>query len=329
MRNLYRHIFRDRRRLSFTALMLALSLTLGWNTASTDLPIARDVGTVLFLLVVAGGVAIAAPRLRFAVEVAAVSNFVFVGLGHLLPTSNFNLANPHLNPASAVLLYLFVIVVMHTALNGRWSDRFTPIRRRTVARATSTLSAKDLWYGLVPTPGHLDEIPDADVVSIDYADPSRRVIRLLNWRPPGRSSELLLHVDEIDAPHFVRLRIERVDPERGNSFEGTTSFRITDQGARRRVEICHVADALPIRRHARGWLDDTLGRWLDLRLSRVEETTRALCHSAGGVRIKCPEKISSADYFNSVYAQAKPHKGPDRRRTPLPHWIASLPRTER
>lgn len=326
MRNLYRLIFRDRRRLTATVVLLFASWLVGSDTVPDVAFMPGELVTIIILTVASGVVAVAFPAYRFMVEVAGLSNFVFVGLGHLLPQSNFNLANPQGNIGSATLLYIFIVIVIHAILTGRWSDRLTPVRRRAHATAHSTLSARDLWYGLVPTPGHLDASPDPEVVSIDYADPSRRVIRLLNWLPPGRSSQILLHVEEVEPLNYIRLRIEGGD---AGTLKGTTSFRIVDEGPRRRVEVCHVADALPLRRHLRGWLDDTLGRWMDLRLSRVERAARNFCETPGGVRYKRPTSSTATDLFNSVYAKDTPPDGAERRRTQAPVWITTLPKTER
>ncbi|MEC7761027.1 MAG: hypothetical protein VX874_03820 [Pseudomonadota bacterium] len=329
MRKLYRLIYRDRRRIAFTTLMLCAAWVVGSDTIPDRFVISGEAITILLLVAGSTAAAVAFPRHRFVIEIAAVSNFVFVALGRLFPGSNFNLANPELNFASSLLLYALLAVAFGRLATGHWSDTLPHIRRKTIARSYSTLSAKDLWYGLVPTPGHLDESPDPEVVSIDYADPSRRVVRLLNWLPPAAPSELLLHIEEIEPLNFVRLRVERIDPEQGGTLEGTTSFRIVDEGTRRRVEICHVADALPLRRQMRGWLDDTLGRWMDLRLTRVEQASARICETPGGVRYRRPADTASTDLFNSVYAKETTHNGPERRRAALPHWIAALPKTER
>lgn len=327
MQTLYRLIYRDRRRLALTGVLLAAAAWIGGDTIPDIMGLPGELVAIGALLVLASVVAVTLPRYRFAVEIGALSNLAFVALGRLLPSSNFNIDHPGVQPLSVLVLYGFTVVGVCAVLTGSWSDRIAPTRSTARARATSHLPPKDLWYGLIPTPGHLDMSPDPEVVSIDYADPARRVIRLLNWLPPATPTELLLHVDAVEPLDFVRLRIERVNAEGRCTIQGETAFRIVDEGLRRRVEIEHSTDALPLRRRLRGWIDDTLGRWTDLRLARVEHAA-ASATSPRQSEARRPARQQSADLFNAIYADAKRPDGPDRRIAPAPSWLTTSARTK-
>lgn len=308
-----RALYRDRRRLTLSAALIVLASVVGYDFVPDVAPIFPT--EVLVMVAIIGALPLVIyyfPKQRHAIELAGIANLAFVLVGRAFPESNFNLANPHVNWISAMILYALVILATSLVIWGRWSDRFRkPGQMTLTAHAYSSLPTKALWYGLVPTPGHIDECPDPEVVSIDYADPGRRVIRLINWLPPHERFETLLHIEEIDPMKSVRLRIE----ERGRRAEaataGVTAFRIVDEGARRRVEVTHEMPVLPPRRLFRGFMDDTLGRMMDHRLRLVEI---AAMNPKGRSRAQHRASANQQELFTAIAYQPERAEGPDRRK---------------
>jgi hypothetical protein len=313
-----RALYRDRKRLAFAATLIILSTLIGHDYVPDMRPELRSEVMISIAIICALPlVTHYLPRKRHAVELAALSNLAFVLMGRAFPASNFNLANPEVNWLSATILYACTIAGVALLIWGRWSDRLIKPRRLTLhAHGYSQLSARELWYGLVPTPGHLDECSDPEVVSIEYADISRRVIRQIHWVPPSRRFESFVHIESLDLMKAITMRItfrgtEREDP----ASEGLTTFRIIDEGPRRRIELDHEMSHLPLRRILRGVLDDTLGRMMDRRLLLVEraaakarQTTRATARARSGRR----------ELFDAIGYTPEPPAGKDRRRRPSP-----------
>lgn len=314
--DLRRRLHRDRRRLGVAASLALAGLMLGGVPGDPALLLS---GETLGLLAVLGfvlAVSLNWPRHRFAVETVALGNVIFIACGRIWPWANFNLANPEVNWLSAFILYTLTLGAVRYVFYGRWADRF---RRPgvVVARASawSELTAQELWYGLVPTPGHLDECADSEVVSIDYADRTRRVVRLVNWMPPAERSQTLLHIEEIAPFRHVRLRVDHEGASRGAATNGVTTLRIIDEGARRRVEVAHEMTGLAPRRVLRGWIDDTLGRMLDYRLQGVEHAVRALRCRTMAKRDAARAGPSTLEVFRDLQ-RAEPRVAHERRARP-------------
>lgn len=267
-----RHLYRDRRRLALGWMLLAASAAL----ADATLPVLvagvrTEFVIVLFLLPGIPLVTIFAPRQRHWIEVVLLGTFVHLVLGHLLPGSLYDHRGPWGYTPLAFFTYGVTIATVGIGIYGRWSDRFAP-RRALPARAfaCSGLDARRLWFGLVPTPGHADRNPDPEVVSVEYADAARRIVRLITWQPGRAPGEVLLHVAAITPMKHVRLRMEVVSGLKDEGGDGMTEFALEDRGSCRALTVTHLLDRPLPRRMLRGWLDDTLGRMMDTRLAAIE-----------------------------------------------------------
>jgi len=268
-----RHLYRDRRRLATATLLL---LAVGALSNQTLPPLVDGVRSellvMLALLAAIPAITVYLPKQRHWIEIVLAGTVLHLGLGHLFPGSLYDPRGAWGNSPLAGLAYAVTVLSTGIVLYGRWSDRFAPLLSpiRSRARLRSRLGLRALWYGLVPTPGQIDRNPDAEVVSIDYADAERRTIRLVTWLPPRPAGETLLHIDEMRAFRYVRLRMQVIAGLRDREAEGTTEFSFEDRGNVRVIHVAHTAPALPPRRLLRGWLDDTLGRVMDARLNAVE-----------------------------------------------------------
>lgn len=268
-----RHLYRDRRRLATGLLLLLAAGSLSNGTLPMVAAGMRaEFIVMLTMLATIPVITIYIPKQRHWIEIVLAGTVLHLGLGHLLPGSIYDLRGAWGNSGLALLAYVVTVLTTRIVLYGRWSDRFTAgfPKYRGTARMRSRLTSRQLWFGLVPTPGQVDQNPDAEVVSIDYADAELRTIRLVTWLPPRPAGETLLHIEEIRPFHYVRLRMQVVSGLRDREAEGTTEFTIEDRGHMRLIHVAHTAPSLPPRRLLRGWLDDTLGRMMDARLNAVE-----------------------------------------------------------
>ncbi|MAM60146.1 hypothetical protein [Maritimibacter sp. UBA3975] len=307
-------LYRDRKRLVFSATLILLATLVGYDFVPDVAPgLPSEAVVALAIICALPLVTRYLPKQRHAVELAALANLIFVVIGRVFPASNFNLANPEVNLISATILYLVVIALTAGLTLGRWSDRvLKPRRMRLRAHGYSQLSPRELWYGLVPTPGHLDECAEPEVVSIEYTDATRRHIRMIHWLPPHRRFESLVEIKEMDLMRSVTMLYsfsgtEREDP----ASEGLTTFRIIDEGRRRRIELDHVMTALPLRRALRGYLDDTLGRMMDRRLLLIERAALRARHSS---RAAARAASGRRELFDAIGYQPERPPGKERRR---------------
>lgn len=265
---------RDRRRIAFSASLVAIATVLALGRVPSPVSwIPGEVFAIAIVLVVTTSIAYFAPKYRFLYEVFAIAAVIFHGLGLWLPGSNFNVGNPDGHMVSFFILFFATMGAVHFATYGRWLDRVLRPRRTVyVARARSTASVRSLWYGLMPTPGHLEACPDPDVVSIDYADPDHKSIRLITWLPGRSMGETQLHIKAMEPLKSVTVEIEIKAGRRDLLMPGITTYEITDMGSYRAVYVRHEMTGLAMRIAIRGWLDDTLGRFVDIRLRAVERS---------------------------------------------------------
>ncbi|MGH1369018.1 MAG: hypothetical protein ACRBCL_10395 [Maritimibacter sp.] len=272
LENIYRLLYRDRRRLVFSGILVAIATIMGHDALPDPLPkLQIEIAAFGLIMLIMPLVAIYAPSYRYLLELGALSNLVFVVIGRAFPMSNFNPLSPDGSWISAAVLYVVTIFAVYYITNGKWSDYFKG-PKRVVSKATvsTKLSARDVWFGLVPTPGHIDSCPDPDVVSIDYADRDKQTIRLITWMPGEPMGEVLLHLEKVEVFRQARLRIDVRKGKRDPTTEGTTTFTIEDLGTHRVLHVSHEMAQLPWRRALRGGLDDTLGRIMDIRLKAAE-----------------------------------------------------------
>lgn len=271
-----RHLYRDRRRIAVSLVLLFGIALLGANTLPDPIPgpVPSEILSIFPILAAIPFVTLRFRRHRHWIEVVFLGTFLYLALARALPDSPWDYGGIYgLTPVGA-LAYASSIWAARQFLYGHWADRFTrPGKIAFSAKAHSRLPVDALWYGLVPTPGQLERNPDPEVVSIDYASADRRTIRLVTWQPPRRAGETLIHIDQIDPLRSVTLRLEIISGLREAETEGTTRFEIHDHGPYRSVIVSHEIEALSPRRMLGGWLDDRLGRMMDTRLATVERGT--------------------------------------------------------
>lgn len=271
-RRIIRAWHRDRRRVLFAAALFGLATVLAFGRVPTPVPWLRGEVFALFVVVLGiTSVSLFLPKLRFLIEDVAIAGVVFQGLGLVFRDTNLNTGNPDGDLIASFVLFFLTVLLVHLFTYGRWSDSVFPrVKVRYVSRSRSRASLRDLWYGLMPTPGHLEACPDPDVVSIDYLDPSHKTIRLITWLPGRNTGETHLHIEEMEPLSHVRVRIEVIHGRRDLLMPGMTQYRLTDKGSYRSIYVSHEMQGLPLRKALRGWLDDTLGRFVDVRLRAVE-----------------------------------------------------------
>jgi hypothetical protein len=267
-----KRLYRDRHRFALSSWLLLSAAWITPTSFASPIPgVSAELALMLGLLLAMPLVAIWARKWRFMIEVMALAALLFALTGRALPGSAADLSAPQPAPLAPLALFAAMIVVTSYLLYGRWSDRFVPRHGpRFTARGRSRLEAGQLWVGLFPTPGQAHRNPDPEVMSIEYADRARRMLRLITWMPPHPPGETLLHIDRIAPFREVRFRMEVVSGLRDKALEGTTTIRIEDRGTYRRFTVTHTPDHPLPRRLLRGWLDDTLGRMMDARLAAVE-----------------------------------------------------------
>lgn len=272
VRNYLRLLYRDRRRLGVSILLLSLSFWITPHRLPDPIPMVPSEFLIFIWLVISMPVTVAiAPKLRHMLEVVALTDLLFSITGHVFPNSYANLETFGGHIFETLVLYHLALVLVYYALNGQWSDRL-PRPKKVVRRAhlRTKLDLPVLWFSMVPTPGHADRTPEPDVVSIEYADNDRRTVRLITWTPETQAGEVLVHIDEMEVFSYVKMRLCVEHGPRTPIIEGSTIFRMSDKGAYRSFYVRHELGALPWRRVWRSWLDDTLGRMMEARLMAAE-----------------------------------------------------------
>lgn len=275
-----RQIYRDRRRIGVAIWLNTGASYFGGNTLPDPIPLLPTelfVGAFFFLMIPI--VSIAMRRWRHLTEIVSLANLIATSLAWSLPGTVFSYNGTASSLFPPIAIYLATIYALNILLYGAWSDVLTPKANVTAAtRLRSTASVRSLWYGLIALPGHLDSFADPDVVSVDYADPSHRVVRLLRWQVDGRPGESLMHIDEIEPQRYIRVRNEVLQGPRDSAAEGTTEFFFRDTGKRREVLIRFHGGMIAPRRALKAWLDDTMGRMFDVQIRGIE---RGICRRSG------------------------------------------------
>lgn len=309
-------LYRDRRRLVFSVTAIVLASILSFDYLPDPIQGIQS-ETIMASLWIAclPLISVHLPKKRFLIEVTALGNLVFVIIGHLAPWANFNLANPNVDWISATVLYGLTLYAVHYLTWGRWSDRFKPTKPMRLRSTThSKLDIKDLWLGLLPTPGHIERCPDPEVVSIDYADGNRKVVRLVNWMPPNHRSETLVHFEEFNPMSSVKFRMEFRGHKRSVPMHGVTTVKFTDQGTQRKIELILETDTLAPRRIIRGWLDDSVGRMMDGRVRNVARKLKACEDAHSVVCMKTQSRDATSDFLRDYTSETAPNptSRPDR-----------------
>lgn len=273
LRNYVRGIYRERRRLSISLFLLSLGL---W-VAPDRLPDLRSwlpsellvfIGVVIAMPLIATFL----PRYRHLLEIFAVSDLLFSTLGWVYPQSVANFATVENHVLQSTLLYIVMMMLVYYFFYGRWSDSLpSPRTVYGTAHLRSKLDLPALWFGLVPTPGHADRVPEPDVVAIEYTDATHKSVRLITWTPEHQAGEVQVHFDDYETFSYVKMRLQIVHGRRDPLLEGATEFWMSDKGAYRRFDIRAELNNMPLRRLLRAWLDDTLGRIMEARLTGVEK----------------------------------------------------------
>ncbi len=270
--NYVRHLFRDRRRFILSATLILISAYFAPNSLPDPIPhVQSEILVVIGIFLAMPIVAIYARQYRHFIEVVAFANLIFAMIGWLLPDSVANLARPNADFTQGGIIYLAALLGSYYFLYGKWSDRLTPKTTfRVVTKMRSTTDLYHLWYGLIAIPGHRNLYADNELVSVDYVDPAHKVIRMIHWAPPDRREEYLVFVDEMEKFEHIKLRLRIVEGIADNATDGVTEFRFRDTGRHRKVTMIFLADAISPRRMLRHWLDDTVGRMMDNRVSAIE-----------------------------------------------------------
>ena len=123
---------------------------------------------------------------RHWVEIIAIGNVIVTLSGGLFPAGFFGWHGLLFMFTLQIPAYLVLLFGLTWLIYGRWSDVYAPRRRFVVETTLRTrLALNELWYGMVPTPGFADRNPDREVVSIEFADATKMVVRLTTWVPPA------------------------------------------------------------------------------------------------------------------------------------------------
>ncbi len=315
VRSYRRQLYRERRRLVLSSALFSLAIWIDPDRLPEPFS-----GPATALLLIAGlmictpFVAMRFPKSRHMLEIVAVADLLFALTGWLLPTSAANFTQAHPDYLLGWALYSSMIILVYFTLYGRWSDRLPrPNVTMRVSHMRTKLDLPTLWYGLVPTPGYADRVPEPDVVAVEYASSDKRLIRLVTWRPDHQAGEVLMHIDDMDPFSYVRLRLRVVHGHHDPAIEGVTEFAIKDDGKYRTLEVRHEMAQLPLRRLLRGWIDDRLGQLMDARLAAVE--CRASRAKSNAIKSKYPLMDWQADASTTTCLTASGSNNPTGYRT--------------
>ncbi|MEJ1992721.1 MAG: hypothetical protein P8X50_13775 [Maritimibacter sp.] len=272
IRDYGRRLVRDRRRLTVSFLLLSLSFYLVPHRFPDPLPMIPTEAIVFIWVVLSMPlVAIHRPRLRYWLEVIALADLIFCLTGLPFPIA---LLSFHASTQTLILslgVYSSLVGLIYVLIYGSWSDRFLPHLDATVSAKTLTkLDLPVLWYGMVPTPGYANRLPEPDVVAVEYADPSHKSVRLITWTPEQQAGEVLITFDHMKQFSYVMMQLRIVEGMQDPIIEGTSEFWMEDNGYYRSFRIRQKITGIPLRRMLRGWLDDTIGRMIDARLAGIE-----------------------------------------------------------
>lgn len=275
-----RQLHRDRRRIG-VAIWLNTGASFFGGNALPDpipgLPTELFIGAFFFAMIPVASIFLR--RWRHFSEIVSLANLTATALAWALPGTIFAYNDSLLSLVPPLAIYFATIYLFNHILYGSWSDMLTPKRKVTATtRLHTTAKVRALWYGLIALPGHLDRFADPEVVSVDYADPAHRVVRLLRWHSDGSRGESLMHIDEVEPLRYIRVRNEVLQGMRDSAAEGTIEFFFRDKGKSREVIVRYHGGMIAPRRALKAWLDDTMGRMFDVQVGAIE---RGICRKSG------------------------------------------------
>ena len=267
-----RHLHNDRRRIAFAAVLTLAAGGFGNGVLPDPLPVATEALVVLFFLAMIPLFVARYRAKRHWVELTALGNLIVTFAGDVHPSGFFGWHDVTFMLTLQIPAYLGIVVGLKALIYGRWSDDYAPRRRFVVkARLQSRISLHDLWYGTIPTPGFLDHNPDREVVSIEFADASKKVIRLTTWVPPlAGTGEALLHFHQIEPLRYARFTLNVTRGKHDPDAEGETELFFEDHGSHRVLHMHHTVNGFSPRRAILGYFDDTFGRLMSARLEAIE-----------------------------------------------------------
>lgn len=286
MAPLGRRIYRERRRMSVFAVLMALSCLgvlcgplseLYGLTLTPGAVVMLGVGLVacafLFCLLV--------PAHRFLVEAAAL---VLLLIFPLLP--RLSEAGPDKVSISVGYASFFILGVlgMYRLIYGGWSARLLRLGTHTErARSQTRLDAQDLWLALLPCPQMQDFYHDDTVIEMTaVGDPSDALL-MVHALGEGLFLERELRFEKLCHGRCFQLRYRMLGRALGAWPEcpGYTIQLVPhEQGLQ--VYIIWEWPHSPAYRRLRYWMDDWAGRQLDrmiqqaeAKMARIEELARA------------------------------------------------------
>ena len=222
-----RHYYHDRRRIAFATVVTLAAGFFGRNMLPDPLPVATEILVVAFFLATIPLFTTRFRSKRHLVELTAIGNLIVTFSGDMWPDGMYGWHDVGFLLTLQIPVFFVLIAGLNLLLYRQWSEIYLP-RRKFVARTKlrSQLSLHDLWYGMVPTPGYIDYNPDREVVSIEYADASRKNVRLTTWRPPrAGTGEALIAFDRIVPLRFARFTLSVLRGTRDPDGEGETTMR--------------------------------------------------------------------------------------------------------
>lgn len=267
-----RQIYHDRRRIAVTAVLTLAASDFAVAHAPAPPPATAVIAPVLGLVALIPLVTARMKTRRHWIEIIALGAFLVTLTGWLYPGGVFAWHGLAFLAAVQLPATIGLIFGLKVLIYGRWSDRFAR-RHPYLVEATlrTRVPLKDLWYGFVPTPGFVDRNPDSEVVSVEFADPSKQVVRLTTWSPPhAGSGEVLIDFAEITALKHARFRLKVMRGLHDPCLEGETEMFFEDRGTCRVVHLRHLVEGFTPRRAALGTFDDTFGRTMVARLNAIE-----------------------------------------------------------
>jgi len=273
MLTLYRRqIYHDRRRIALAAVLTLAAGHLFSDLLPDPLSIATETLLALAFLALIPVFTAHFRAKRHWVEITAIGTLVVTLTGSLFPSGVFGWHGPAVMLLLQIPAFCALLLGLKQLIYGPWSDSFAP-RRRYLVKTTlcSRLPVDELWYGMVPTPGFADRNPDRDVVSIEFADACKSVVRLTTWVPPhAGTGEVLLEFHEITALKHARFHLKVMRGHTAPCAQGETEMVFEDRGRHRVVHLRHKVTGLSPRRAILGYFDDTFGRLMTARLNAIE-----------------------------------------------------------
>lgn len=288
-----RQAFHDRRRIVFALAMNLAAGSLGHDLLPDPLPVKTEIFVVVGFLSLIPLFTAKYRSKRHWIEIAAIGNFIVTFAGFMDPSGFFGWHDVMFMLTLQIPAYGALVFGLGQLIYGHWSDAYVPRRPVVVeTRLRTRLPLADLWYGIVPTPGFADRNPDREVMSIEYADATKTVVRLVTWVPSlTGAGEVLIHFDEVRSMQYVRFRMEVVRGTHDPAAEGESELFFADHGGCRSLRLRHRVNGFTPRRAILGYFDDTFGRLMTARLEAIE------------ARATSGRQVKSATGFNSWFEQ--------------------------